>query len=271
MRKVIIPKGAMPPDSWLEAAQKATSELRAATNEDERKVLIAKYERLWQDDRVRDWLRELYHRKCWYTEAKESVSAYHVDHYRPKGRVRDLDRNEYEGYWWLAFDWTNYRVCGQLINVKKRDLFPLTECQRACHDDPKSLEKEAAVLIDPITDDARLISYELDEDACIAVPAGGIDDDDEFRATATIKILGLNRVSQLRSNRADIWRECREEIANYSAYSGSPQCLKRLGQALAISSLRKMTAYEQEFSSVAEACLRKTAPESVQAKVYDRQ
>lgn len=267
MRKVIIPKEAAPPADWLEEAQRVTAELQAASDEKERSAIIEKNEKLWRDDRVRKWLLDLYHNKCWYTEAQESVSAIHVDHYRPKGRVTDLHKNESEGYWWLAFDWTNYRICGQLINVKKRDVFPLSEPQRASADSPASLKLEAALLIDPITDDARLISYEMDEDGCIAVPAAGIDDCEEKRATTTIDILGLNRLDRLNQKRADVWKDCQDTIADYLSAAGDPQSLKALRQELAVTKLRKSVGYDREFSSVAEACIRKTAPEPVRAKV----
>lgn len=267
MRKVIIPADSTPPEDWLLEAQQVTAELRAASNESERKAIIEKNEKLWRDDRVRNWLLKLYNNKCWYTEAQESVSSIHVDHYRPKGRVTDFDKNEYDGYWWLAFDWTNYRICGQLVNVKKRDLFPLDEPQRASSENPASLKLEATLLIDPITDDARLISYEMDEDACIAVPAAGIDHCEKKRATATIDILGLNRLDRLNQKRADVWQHCRDHIVGYSSAASEPQCLKTIRQALAVTALQRMVCYEQEFSSVAEACLRKTAHESIQAKV----
>lgn len=267
MRKVDIPKDAAPPDDWLKEAQQATADLRAALNEKERKAIIKKNEKLWRDERIRTWLLSLFHNKCWYTEAQESVSAIHVDHYRPKNRVTDQDKKKYDGYWWLAFDWTNYRICGQLINVKKSDVFPLDEPQRAVADNPASLTFEAPSLIDPITDDARLISYEMDEDACIAVPIDGADPIDKKRAATTIDILGLNRLDKLNQKRADVWRECRQDIAEYSAASGETYCLKTLKQALVVTELKKKVKYEKEFSSIAQACIRKTAPETLRAKI----
>lgn len=268
MRKVIIPKETTPPSDWLQEALKVTDALRAATTEDEREAIIEKNEKLWRDDRVRNWLLALFHDKCWYTEAKESVSAIHVDHYRPKGRVTDLEKNTHCGYWWLAFDWTNYRICGQLINVKKSDVFPLGEAQRATPDSQASLKLEAPVLIDPTTDDARLISYEMDEEVCIAVPMPGIDDSEESRAFSTINILGLNRLDKLNRHRADVWKECREGITDYITAADEPQSLKALTQAKAVVALKKLIGYEREFSSVADACIRKTANEPIKAKVY---
>lgn len=268
MRKVKIPVGETPPNDWLEEAKLVTAALHAAIGDDERKAIIEKNEKLWRDDRVRNWLLAIFHNKCWYTEAKESVSAIHVDHYRPKGRVTDLEKNIHSGYWWLAFNWTNYRICGQLINVKKSDVFPLSETQRATPDNPASLKLEATVLIDPTTDDAHLISYEMDEEVCIAVPMPGVDESEAGRATATIDILGLNRLNRLNQNRAGVWKECREGIADYLTAADDPQCMKTLRQATAVVALKKLIGYEKEFSSVADACIRKTANEAIKAKVY---
>jgi hypothetical protein len=268
MRKVRVEEGSAPPKEWLEEAEALKAKLRAAPDADARKKVIDENDGLWRDARIRDWLLSLFHNKCWYTEAYESVSAVHVDHYRPKGRALDLDGNECEGYWWLAFSWDNYRICGQLINVKKKDVFPICSGQRAISDDPDSLKLEATMLIDPTTDDARLVSYEMDEDSCVAVPAADVDNAEELRAKVTIDVLGLNRLDRLNQKRADVWRGVREVVSDYQSATGDPQQLKAVRQIMAISSLRKAVRYEREFSSVAEACIRKTAPEAVRAKVY---
>jgi hypothetical protein len=268
MRKIKIPPGHTPPQDWLDDAQKAFDALAVAQNEEARATLIEKHEKLWRDARIRDWLLSLFHNKCWYTEAQEAVSAYHVDHYRPKGKVTDIGRVAPEaGYWWLAFDWQNYRICGQLINVKKSDVFPLLEGHRATPDAPNSLKLEAPVLIDPTTDDARLISFEMDEDGCRAVAMPGADADDCARVNATIDIIGLNRLDKLNQKRADVWRECKEKLASYEAAAKEPLALKTLRRALVLDDLRKRVQYESELSSVAEACIRKLGSEAVRAQV----
>lgn len=269
MRKIKIPHGHTPPDDWLAEAQEASAALADAKTEAERSALIEKHARLWRDARIRDWLLGLFHNKCWYTEAQEAVSAYHVDHYRPKGQVTDIGRTNPEpGYWWLAFDWQNYRICGQLINVKKSDVFPLTEGHRATPDVPNSLKLEAPALIDPTTDDARLISFEMDEDGCRAVATVGADADDCARVDATIEVMGLNRLDRLNQKRADVWRDCEEKLTRYEAAAGEPQALKTLTRAMILEDLRKRVKYESELSSVAEACIRKLGSELVRAKVY---
>jgi hypothetical protein len=269
MRKVRVPEGQLPPADWLAEAEAACAELANAKSEAERNAIIEAKQKLWRDDRIRGWLLGLFHNKCWYSEAKDAVSAYHVDHYRPKGRVTDVGRvNPEPGYWWLAFRWQNYRICGQLINVKKNDVFPLVSGHRAAADDAGSLSLEAPALLDPTTDDARLISFEMDEDGCRAVPSGGADEEDRDRVVTTIEVIGLNRLDRLNSKRADVWEECREKLASYAATAGEPFALKRLRRALIVVDLKKRVAYESEFSSVAEACVRKVGSELVCAQVF---
>jgi hypothetical protein len=231
--------------------------------------IIKDNEKLWQDDRIRDWLLDQFNNKCWYSESQDAVSSIHVDHYRPKGRITDdLTGATSDGYWWQAFKWENYKMCGQLLNVKKRDIFPFADTTRARPNDPATLHLESPVLIDPCTEDSRLISFDLkDEESCEAVVAGGLQPDQADRATRTIEILGLNRLPRLNSKRAQFWKDCRMEIANYRGAAG-PQCLKLVAQAGARAKLRKMVTYEAEFSSVAEACIRKLGPDPLVASVF---
>lgn len=269
MRKIQIPNEATPPANWLADAKVASDALATAKDEAERDALIEKHEGLWRDIRIRDWLLHLFHNKCWYTEAQEAVSAYHVDHYRPKGRVTNVGRTDPEpGYWWLAFKWENYRICGQLINVKKSDVFPLVSGHRATSDAPDSLKLEAPVLLDPTTDDARLISFEMDEDGCRALPMPGADEEECARVVITIDVIGLNRLDRLNQKRADVWEGCREQLASYAAASQDPPALKKLQRALIISDLKKRVRYESELSSVAEACIRKLGTDLVRTQVY---
>lgn len=269
MRKVRIPKNLAPPEDWLAEAQAANLALADAKTQDERDALIDAKQKIWRDDRIRNLLLEQFHNKCWYSEAQEAVSAYHVDHYRPKGQVTDVGRtNPESGYWWLAFNWQNYRICGQLINVKKNDVFPLVNGHRATPDDAHSINLEAPVLLDPTTDDACLVSFEMDEDGCIAGPCGGADEEDCARVMTTIEVIGLNRLDRLNSKRADVWEECREKLVSYEAASNEPPALKKLQRALMITELKKRVAYESELSSVAEACIRKVGSELVSRQVF---
>jgi hypothetical protein len=267
MRRVHI-KGT-PPASWVAEADAVSQQLQAATNESDRNAIIVANEDLWRDDRIRNWLLSQFNNKCWYSEAQDSVSSIHVDHYRPKGRVKEAPGSNFEpGYWWLAFDWNNYRICGQLLNVKKGDLFPIIEGLRCTANNPVSLQLEAPVLIDPLTDQTRLISYEKDEDACIAVVAAGISAPDINRAKSTIEIMGLNLRPRLNEKRNEFWDKCKMKIDEYQNASGA-QVLRLIAEASAKAALKEMVKYNSEFSSVSEACIRKYAPDPLIAAIFE--
>jgi hypothetical protein len=123
-------------------------------------------------------------------------------------------------------------------------------------------------LIDPTTDDARLISFEMDEDACLAVAMPGADADDCARVDATIDIIGLNRLDRLNQKRADVSRDCQEKLASYEAAAQDPPALKLLQRANIVNDLKKRVQYESELSSVAEACIRKLGSEVLKAQVH---
>ena len=143
-----------------------------------------------------------------------------------------------------------------------------SEGVRCTANDPLSLELEAPVLIDPRSDQTRLISYEKDEDACIAVAAGNIGPEDKERVKTTIDILGLNRRDRLNKKRNEFWDRCMMRIADYRQATG-PQALRLIRQSVATAALKEMITYGFEFSSVSEACVRKNAPEPLIAAVFD--
>jgi hypothetical protein len=126
---------------------------------------------------------------------------------------------------------------------------------------------EAPLLIDPVTPQARLISYERDEDACIAVPAAGINEIEKFRAEKTIEVFGLNKRDRLNQKRTDYWDKCLMAIADHSGVEGA-QALRLVRQSSALCKLKEMIAYKAEFSSVVEACIRKNAPESLMSELF---
>jgi hypothetical protein len=273
MRKVHI--SSPPPATWVAEAKIITKALKAAPNKAARKVIIDKNDGFWRDDRIRDWLLGQFNNKCWYTEADNNVSPVHIDHFRPKGRVKNLDGSYEDGYWWLSFDYNNYVVSGHYINCKKGDLFPILngEMRAPVNCSDAILKFEGPVLINPLTDQTRLISYEREDDGgCIAVLSGGITDPSEqFKAEKTIEILGLNNKRLLRESRGDIWDKCLKDLKDYEgAQAQGAQALVWVQKHMALASLKDRIGYDETFSSVAEACIRKKAPEPVIAAVFER-
>jgi len=158
------------------------------------------------------------------------------------------------------------------LNVKKGDLFPICEGERCRPNDPSSFHLEAPILIDPLTDQARLISFEVDEDGCRAISAAGNDETERIRAERSIEILGLNIRDQLNRKRKEKWDQCLGHIRDYlsAQETWGAQALKLVSQAAARKELTALIDYAAEFSSVAEACIEKEAPIALKGMLRDR-
>lgn len=264
MRYVEIVDGLKPDEKWLTKSEQLLQQLRDAKTNDERQKIIDKNSAHWRDPAFKQWLMGLFHNKCWYTEATGDASSMHVDHFRPKGRVRDGDR-ELEGYWWLAFDWENYRICGDLINVKKRDEFPVQGEFRASVNDSR-VGIEDADLLDPRKQgDVALISYEADGRA---IAASGIAERDRFRVGQTLRILGLNKRQTIIDGRKKIWSDCLDYVAKFNNAVKSPRPLDEIQRASAITELRKKVVEKEPYSMVAATCVRKTGSEALVGQVF---
>lgn len=106
---------------------------------------------------VKKLLVKMQHEKCAYCESKVThVDAGDVEHYRPKGRSKQVDGTVLlvRGYWWLAYTWDNLLfACAKCNQSGKRDLFPLGDKANLCLQPADSLAKEAPLFIDPSADD----------------------------------------------------------------------------------------------------------------------
>ena len=112
-------------------------------------------------------LRKASHDKCWYCESKEDRSDKPVDHFRPKNSV--IEDPGHPGYYWLAFNWRNYRYSCTYCNSKRRDLeggtsggkhdhFPIIPPPNhsRCEADPADHPE----LLDPVDDeDTKLLTF----------------------------------------------------------------------------------------------------------------
>ena len=138
---------------------------------------------------VKSALKKAQHDKCAFCESKVSHVAYgDVEHYRPKGAVRQSDRDHLEqpGYFWLAYVWENLFFACQLCNQSfKKNLFPLADPSRRARSHMDDLNAEEPMLIHPADEEpSALIGFH--EEIAFAI-------DDHPRARTTIEVIGLNR------------------------------------------------------------------------------
>ena len=107
-----------PDEAWRLKAQALSDQLDAATTTAERNRIIRQNSVVWGN--LKPWLLKRSQGKCWFSEARDYFSHWDVEHYRPKGPARNADGSSRgDGYWWLAFDWRNLRICGNVGNRKK--------------------------------------------------------------------------------------------------------------------------------------------------------
>lgn len=250
-----------PPFDLIAEGAKLTEELKKCSSDEERKKFIDAHTDYW--GKLKGHFANLSNGKCWYTEAKEISSHMHMDHFRPKKEVKHLEKgapcattNSIEPYWWLAFDWQNYRFSSSIPNTSKGNYFPLKlETPAASKWD--ELSKEFPGLLDP-TDDYDVSMLTFDESGHVK-PACDDTTWDADRVRLSVRIYDLDHVS-LVDARVQIQNTCKEKILllidaqrDY-AETKSPtyrEMVKRY-----VSDLRAMTKPDAELSSVARNYIR---------------
>ncbi|MGC1330855.1 MAG: hypothetical protein WA878_11780, partial [Pseudomonas sp.] len=81
----------------------------------------------WGDPALVVALKALVGNKCWYSEIGLGGADPNVDHFRPKGRVIEVNDEmaktgqKLDGYWWLAFEPLNFRLSSQHSNQRRVD------------------------------------------------------------------------------------------------------------------------------------------------------
>ncbi|MCL1126327.1 retron system putative HNH endonuclease [Shewanella surugensis] len=158
--------------AWRDTANQAKDSLLAASNATERKNILKQRASsdVWRN--FYTLLPNSLKRKCWYCEAEDIRADMPIDHFRPKNKVEE-DQN-HDGYWWLAFDWDNYRCACTFCNSRRN--FDETQGGKACKfplkkpatraykpEDDELLEQECPDFLDPFDpDDEKLLWFDND-------------------------------------------------------------------------------------------------------------
>ncbi len=185
---------------WLDRAQRAYEYVKSLPPE-KRAEAINSCSQVWKD--LKDELKRISYNKCWYCESSEIRGDKAVDHYRPKNGV--IECPSHKGYWWLAFNWRNFRYSCEYCNEIRIDRttntsggksshFPLLDETKRVFDEgnPYDLLQERPALLDPTEiDDPLLLTFETDG---TAQPASDPKDcpEDFQRAKISIEHFHLN-------------------------------------------------------------------------------
>lgn len=128
----------------------------------------------YKSEDVKTELKDIQHNKCCFCEAKFVNDFFHVEHFRPKGRVDKWPKGafSYPGYYWLAYEWTNLFLAKGRTNTSfKRNFFPLSGkiTRNRSHLETKI---ESSILIDPGMENPRIHIRFINEEISGVTPRG---------------------------------------------------------------------------------------------------
>lgn len=145
--------------AWQSTATKLTNSLKNCI--DPKNARMERREILRSNThwtRLKPLLKKIFGDLCWYTDCDLTGSFGDIDHFRPKSSSCDLDGNIIldEGYWWLAYDYRNFRLSCEYANRKYKDggkstYFPVAN---------ENGVKDIPILLDPCNyNDTELVGY----------------------------------------------------------------------------------------------------------------
>lgn len=117
--------------AWLQKAQRCLLVLARQETHAQRTKYLNKHN-IWSE--FKPILYKYFGEKCWYSECNLEGAYGDVDHFRPKNKSTNEQGKTIlkDGYWWLAYDYLNYRLSCEKSNRSfckggKKNYFPLKE------------------------------------------------------------------------------------------------------------------------------------------------
>ncbi|HEX4630090.1 MAG TPA: hypothetical protein VH188_03930 [Chthoniobacterales bacterium] len=257
-------KLAVPP-AWKALADAKTAELKKQHifSRVARNKFIDDNDRVWRDARIKAALLAVSHGKCWFTEARDKASDFHVEHFRPKKEAWDLDGTKRDGYWWRSFDPTNYRISGAVINRPKACYFPLRPGSAVGTPERPRCRDERPVFLDPtIIWDVGLVNFDAEGKL---IPRETANLDDQHRVVITVEKFRLNEHQPLIEWRENTWQECSDLISGILSDQNDIEAGDGVARAEGerdqkLQRLKVLTDEHTEFAGVARAAVMKLFP-----------
>lgn len=199
------------PRGWQKKADQQLMALRHCAGSPQRSAYLnISANKIWNEHK--QYFERLSHNKCWFSEARASVSDYAIEHFRPKKRI-DLIKSkdnysecrtvtDTNGYWWLSYEFENFRLAAYKPNQLKANYFPLASGSIIATELDNSWRREKYMLLDPcVKHDTTLLTYDGEKPIEANTNPLSID---HIRARISIKVYGLERMQRLKSARAII-------------------------------------------------------------------
>jgi len=164
---------------------------------------------------VKAQLSILYNNKCAFCETNPVVSNYlEVEHFRPKGNIKD--EPEHKGYYWLAFEWTNFLYACRKCNGSKANQFPIAGTRQFSH---AQNEKGEILFANFKANSSELLA----EKPLILNPEyENFNPEEHFKFLTNGKLKALTKQAETTINVCDLNRDelviVRKEIIDYSLF-----------------------------------------------------
>lgn len=197
---------------------------------------------------LKKWLANASGHKCWYCEAKSTRAPFDVDHFRPKLgiTVDGVKLAGHDGYYWLAYEWSNFRLSCQRCNRPEKDdtevlhgkanEFPIRDEAQRCTLPTEALNTESPRLLDPCEQaDCELLAHGVDGEVKPFAPDGTWE---YQRARYTIDRLGFNE-----------WNSPEERRSRWQTLATLLQLAGNNENPLVSTELKKYLLPDHEYSS----------------------
>lgn len=245
MRFILIPLSPHLPTRWHKVYAGRLASVSGLGTHDLRSAYIKK-NGSW--GLLKKWLANASGFKCWYCEAKSTRAPFDVDHFRPKlGITVDSVRLAgHDGYYWLAYEWRNFRLSCQRCNRPEKDdgdilhgkanEFPIRDEAQRCTLPAGTLDTEAPRLLDPcVQADCELLAHGLDGEVKPVAP----DDTWEYRrARYTIDRLGFNE-----------WNTPEDKRSRWQTLATLLAVVGDTSNPAVISEINKHLSHDHEYAS----------------------
>jgi len=223
---------------WEANARELTRELKKKKTEERAAFIDSKRAETWGNEALLESLRGIVGNKCWYSEVPLDGADPNVDHFRPKGRVVEIDHSTLEkngdkspGYWWLAFEPKNFRLSCMHSNQRrvdenteggKWDFFPV-EGARAPEGTEWDLIEESVLPFDPCSGTDMALLW-FSSDGTPTLKNSSPSDEEIRRLKVTIWLFHLDKkeiAQKRRDNVIDIYKDIKAADTEYKLWQKS--------------------------------------------------
>jgi hypothetical protein len=265
------------PATWGSRARQLTRELAALPPEERPGFIEKNREDTWGADEVLKALREIVGNKCWYSEVPLEGADPNIDHFRPKGQVREVDeelkntKKTSPGYWWLAFDCQNFRLSSMHANQRrvdadtnggKWDYFPVLG-SRAAEGTIWTLIAENSLALDPCSaSDVALLWFDPDGNPCYSKGKRKPNELDQQRVRTTVWLYHLDKqeiVIRRGQHIRRIFADLRDADAQYKVWdrdSASPNLQAKISFDRRIADIKAELSDSAEFAGAKRCAVR---------------